>query len=651
MNARSLSFVFGLVLLIASQGNAQTPTLPDSAPRKVDFSVDIHPILAEKCNACHGSGKYKGGFNLDSRENLLKGSESGPVVMEGKSAESRLIAIVAGTDPDVVMPPKGPRLTESEVGLLRAWIDQGLSWEWKVEPNAGWKAPIEPRRPEWPAGVEAGTNPVDAFMSEYFRGVGLTPSAAVSDATFARRAYLDIIGLLPTPEELDLFLGDAAPEKRAVLVDKLLANRQGYAEHWISFWNDCLRNDFQGTGYIDGGRKQITPWLYDALYHNLPYDQFVTQLVNPTPANEGFVNGIVWRGTVSAAETPAMQAGRSISQVFLGVNLKCASCHDSFINEWKLADAYAMANIFSEKPLELVRCDTPTGEMAQMRFLWPELGAIDAKRPVAGRRAQLARLITSESNGRFARTIVNRLWARVMGRGIVEPLDDMAQRPWNADLLDWLASDLVEHGYDLKTVLRTIMTSEAYRMPSVNTDPREAYVFRGPEVRRLSAEQLMDALASLTGSWPTASKFALPHPNANEPGMPVRAWRLESDALTRALGRPNREQITTRRDDQATTLQALETSNGSTLNAVLTKGAVALQTAPPRGEGASDTPRAPADGPGMELAVRLYRHALQREPSGEELRLAVELLGDPITREGLEDFLWSLTMTPEFQYL
>src|ERR1041384_6560179 len=125
-----------------------------------------------------------------------------------------------------------------------------------------------------------------------------------------------------------------------------------------------LRNDYRGTGYIDGGRKQISSWLFSALAKNLPYDQFVSQLVNPTAENEGLVGGIVWRGVVNASQTPQMQTAQNISQVFMGVNLKCASCHDSFINDWTLADAYGLASIYSDTPLEMVLCDKPTGQKA-----------------------------------------------------------------------------------------------------------------------------------------------------------------------------------------------------------------------------------------------------------------------------------------------
>ncbi|MDX9971856.1 MAG: PSD1 and planctomycete cytochrome C domain-containing protein [FCB group bacterium] len=633
MNLRTPILCLFAVTAITGAGAGEKPGLPPPNAGNIDFATDIHPLLEARCASCHGGGKSRGGFSIESRETLLKGSETGPVVIEGKSAESRLIHVVAGLDPDVVMPPKEPRLTPEEVGALRAWIDQGLPWTLTATAALAWTPPLEPRRPAVPEGPQ--DNPVDRFLDPYRAAHSVVSPPPISDAQFARRAHLDIVGLLPSVKELEAFRADTAPDKREKLIDRLLENRQGYAENWISFWNDSLRNDFQGTGYIDGGRKQITAWLYQALYDNLPYDQFVAQLVNPTSANEGFVNGIVWRGTVSAAETPAMQAARNVSQVFLGVNLKCASCHDSFVNEWKLADAYGLANVFSDTPLEMVRCDVPQGTMADTKFLWPQLGTIDPGRPVAGKRVQLARLITSETNGRFTRTLVNRLWAKLMGRGLVEPLEDMAMEPWHADLLDWLATDFADHGYDLKHTLRTIVNSNAYRMPTVRADPKEIpYVFRGPEPRRLSSEQFLDALASLTGTWPEAAQFNLPNAPQQQP---VRAWRLNADPLSRALGRPNREQLSLKRDEQPTTLQALEIANGATLASLLDRGAARIL---------KDEPPHPDD-----LIERIYLHALQRLPSNEEREVAESILAPHVDSEGVEDLLWALVVLPEFQYL
>src|SRR5204863_7428827 len=256
-------------------------------------------------------------------------------------------------------------------------------------------------------------------------GHGIKWRRPISDRAYARRVYLDAIGLLPTPGELEAFVADPRPGKREQLVKRLLAENRRYAEHWLTFWNDALRNDYRGTGYIDGGRKQITDWLYSALATNMPYNEFVRELIDPVPGSEGFSGGIVWRGVVNASQTPQMQAAQNISQVFMGVNLKCASCHDSFINDWTLADAYGLAGIYSDTPLEMVHCDKPTGKFATMRFLYPELGGIDSNAEKPERLKHLADLVASKKDGRLTRTIVNRLWARFLGRGLIEPTDEM----------------------------------------------------------------------------------------------------------------------------------------------------------------------------------------------------------------------------------
>lgn len=621
------------------------PQLPAPAKHTVDFDTEVHPLLAERCFQCHGGDKSRGGLQMNSREELLTGGDSGAVVVEGNSGESYLIKLVSGLDPELVMPPKGATLTPEEVGVLRAWIDQGMTWHEVEVVEARYVAPVALSRPDIPPPQEGASSdsPIDRFLAVYFAERGVTPADPVSDAQFMRRASLDVTGLVPDPAALDAFIANTDPNKYSVLADQLLGDRLAYAEHWMTFWNDALRNDFQGTGYIDGGRKQITPWLFDALYNNMPYDQFVTQLVNPTLDSEGFVKGIIWRGVTAAVMVPPMQAAQSVSQVFLGVNLKCASCHDSFVDRWKLTDAYGMASVFSDGALELVRCDVPQGETAQVQFLWPEVGRIDAERSVAGRRAQLAKIITSEDNGFFARTIVNRLWAKFMGRGLVEPLDVIENEPWNADLLDWLANDFIDHGYDLKHTMRVILTSHAYRLPAQDTSPDspDPYVFVGPEVKRMTAEMFLDTLASMTGAWQENPQFETPPPPVKKDEVPpppkVRAWRVNSDPLTRAMGRPNREQVVTGRQTIATALEAVELTNGQTLTTQLERGATKLL------EG-----KAP---PAPELVNQLYKHALQRDASELEIAAAAEIVGNPVTPEGVQDFLWALAMQPEFQLI
>jgi hypothetical protein len=325
----------------------------------------------------------------------------------------------------------------------------------------------------------------------------------VGDAAFARRVYLDVIGLLPTADQLEDFEMDTLADKRVKLVRSLLADSRGYADHWLTFWNDLLRNDYKGTGFIDGGRKQITGWLHAALRENKPYDRFVAELVNPGYASEGFTSGILWRGNVNASMTRPMQAAQSVSQVFMGVNLKCAGCHDSFINDWALADCYGLAAVYTDDKLELVRCDKPQGKTATVRFLYPEIGSIAPGLERGARVQRLAELMLDPKNGRLSRTIVNRLWARLLGRGLVEPLDDMEKPAWSRDLLDWLAEDLVAHKWDLKHTIEVILTSRAYALPSVEgpRDEKETFVFKGPLTRRMTAEQFSDALTSLAGDW------------------------------------------------------------------------------------------------------------------------------------------------------
>jgi mono/diheme cytochrome c family protein len=810
-----LAGLAGLLGTFAALAAEPTPEairqLPPAATRKVDFIRDVQPILDASCVKCHGRGKSKGGWRLDTRADVLGTADSGPAVVLGSSERSHLIHLVAGTDPDSVMPEKGKRLTPEEVGILRAWIDQGLGWDVSVTFAKPPVRNLDPRMPELPKG--RAKHPLDRFLEAYGRQRNWTPPKPVEDRLFARRVYLDTVGMLPGAEELDAFQRSRSPDKRAQLVRTLLSDRQRYAQHWLTFWNDLLRNDYKGTGYIDGGRKQISRWLYTALRDNTPYDRFVRELVDPGEGSEGFTKGIVWRGTVNASMTPSMQAAQNIGQVLMGVNLKCASCHDSFIDDWQLGDAYGLAGIYADGPLEMVLCDRPTGKTAPLKFLFPELGAVDPKAPRPERLRQLAGIITRKENGRLSRTVVNRLWARLLGRGLVEPLDVMQNAAWDPDLLDWLAEDLVAHGWDLKRTLELILTSRAYQLPSVDLPekPGPDDVFTGPGIRRLTAEQFRDALGSLTGVWqerpeggldrlllegtgtavssteafwiwgdphgatgvppgtngflrslvlpavPTEATFFVhvdnsarvfvngerlrgvdasdwsqsgiydarsrlkagtnwiaveavnggdgPNPaglllharirTADRKGERVHdlatdaAWMAVSaptgewtrggtttgwkpaqvlggaslapwnvadalatavagrspygrvrtsltsaDPLQLALGRPNREQVTTVRQSIATTLQALELTNGETLSKILQQGAGKLV------EKHSD---------GRTLVEQVFRQALSRPPTREELRVSLGLVGSRPQKEGVEDFLWSVAMLPEFQ--
>lgn len=509
-----------------------------------DFETQIHPILARRCIGCHSGAQPQGRLSLESR------AAAGRVLERGGM---RLMSRLNG-EAKPQMPPTGAPLTAAEVALIQEWLDQGAVWpEAPAKVSSNWVAPLEPRRPPLPEGT--ASNPIDRFVEAYWKANNVAKPALVADALFARRASYDLIGLpSDAPADLD----------RVKLVDRLLADKKRYAGHWISFWNDLLHNDI-GVVY-HGDRKAITPWLEAALESNMPYDEMVRQLVNPTGPNapEGFLIGVNWRGDVNASQTPFMQASQNTAQVFLGINLKCASCHDSFINRYKLKQAYGLAAMFSEQPkLELVRCDAKTGKFTEAEFLFPEIGAVPAGLPLAERRAAAAKLFTDPRNGRLARTLVNRYWQKLFGRGIVEPVDDMDAQPWYPDLLDWLASDFADHHYDLQYLLRLMMTSNAYQ--SVTSTAADAKVFRGPLPRRITAEQFVDTVSAVTGEWRTLA--------AGETAQYVRDWQLKSSPLTRAMGRPIRDQVFTTREIAPTTFQALELVNGASLGLMLRRGA------------------------------------------------------------------------------
>jgi uncharacterized membrane protein/mono/diheme cytochrome c family protein len=482
------------------QFKSDAPLTPEQADM---LNLQVRTIFAHNCYTCHSSEKIKGELRLDTKEFAFKGGESGAVIIPGHPEKSELVRLISlPPDDKKSMPSKGKKLTKEEVEIISIWIQKGAPWP----DNAGQikifrEAKLEPRNPELPAAVDGLSNPVDLLVDKYFKKHDIEWPEVVDDHVYMRRVYLDVIGLLPTPAEADRFMNDMRIDKREQLVKELLNRNGDYAEHWLTFWNDALRNDYTGTGYIDGGRTQISEWLYFALYNNKPYNQFVKELVSPDYKSKGFVSGIKWRGSVNSSQRTEMQAAQNVSQVFLGLNLKCASCHDSFVSNIKLKDAYAFANIFSDTTLEINRCDKPTGKYAGTKIIFNELGVIDSAASTPEKLKQLADYLVQPKNGRLYRTIVNRMWSQMMGRGLVEPVDVMDNKPWDQDLLDWMAYNFVKEGYDVKKLIYKITTSKAYQLPSVGiqdanmlTDQR--FVFKGMVRKRMSAEQFADAVTN-----------------------------------------------------------------------------------------------------------------------------------------------------------
>ena len=612
------------------------------AQQKVDFSHDVLPILKARCASCHSNGSYKGGVSLDTREELLKSK----AVVPGKGSASELIKRVTSNDPATRMPPKGNPLTAKEAAILSSWIDSGLEWEsgFSFKP-AAYVAPLKPRRFPLPQSIAGRDHPIDRIIDNYFKNQKLQPPSTLDDSTFIRRVYYDLIGLPPSEKEVVAFMADQTIGKRTALVERLQAENRSYADHWMAFWNDLLRNEYKGTGFIDNGRTQITGWLYRSLLDNKPYDQFTRELINPTPDSGGFAKGIQWRGAVNASQVVELQFAQNIGQVFFGANLKCASCHDSFIDSWKLTDAYGLAAVIADKPLAIHRCDKPTGATAGPKFLFPELGTINAAASKTKRLEQLAVLVTHPDNGRFTRTIANRMWDRLMGHGIVHPVDMMGTKPWSEDLLDYLAVYLADNGYDLKKLMVHIATSQAYQSVATarrTEDEGANYVFLGPEIKRLTAEQFMDTVWMMTGTAPAKplAPAAIPNFPATVPPERrlVRATLVHCDDLMRSLGRPNREQVVTTRPEHLTMLQALDLLNGKTITAMLASGG---------GNILKGHPTASPD----KITELLFMQAFARSPRPDERATALALLGNKPTAENIADLLGALVMLPEFQLI
>lgn len=617
--------------------------LVEQQAHALDFVHDIVPVLKRNCVHCHGGREAEGGFSLNNRGMLM---DSGHVDLDDPEY-SYLLELITSTDPDLQMPPPDrPRMSDQEVALIRRWIDEGLKWDDDFSfAIQTYEPPLRPRSPELPAAIEGRDHPIDRILDAHTAGQNLSRPEPIDDAVFLRRVYLDLVGLLPTEPTLEAFLADKNPEKRSRLIDELLDNQIDYADHWLTFFNDLLRNDYSGTGFITKGRKQISGWLYTSLHDNKPFDVMVRELIAPpSPESRGYMDGIKWRGEVSAGQTLPIQFSQSISQSFLGINMKCASCHDSFVDRWKLTDAYGLAAIYANETLELHRCDKPIGETAKASWLFPELGQVDPNAPRQKRLEQLADLMTHRENGRFARTIVNRLWYQLMGHGIVHPLDAMQTEPWSEDLLDYLAVDLVENEFDLKSTLRRIATSEAYQSKSEvvgDSESGDDYVYRGPRARRMTAEQFLDSVWQLTGDAPKKYDAPVTRPEAAPESLSenvtTRASLLKNNALMKSLGRPMREQIVSMRPNTITTLEAIDLANESSLADSFAAGAKRLIAA--------------HDGQTDSIIPALFHSALARQPTEEERRLMRELLGDEPDPSAVQDAMWAVCMLPEYMLI
>jgi uncharacterized membrane protein/mono/diheme cytochrome c family protein len=676
-------------------------TTPLTKQQSIELNVKVRAIFAHNCYKCHGPEKIKGDLRLDRRDMIFKGGENGPVVIPGDPAASDLYRrITLPSNHKDAMPSKGRKLADEDIAVINFWIQKGAPWPDSSEKSIFRLAPLAPRNPTLPIATENLSNPIDLWTNQYFTANKIIWPKVVDDKTFLRRISLDIVGLVPSVEELEKFTKDSRTNKREIWIRKLLNQKDDYTLHWLSFWNDALRNDYTGTGYITGGRRNITTWLFNSLKSNKSYDQFAKELLNPTDESNGFIEGIKWRGVVNSSQRTEMQAAQNVSQIFLGLNLKCASCHNSFISDWKLTDAYAFANIFADTSLEINRCDKPTGKFTGARMLWKELGAIDSSAKRAEKLAQLATNMVQASNGRFYRTIVNRIWAQLMGRGLIEPVDVMDNEAWSQDLLDWMAFNFQKNNSDIKELLFLITSSATYQLPSVSFNDASKivspqYVFKGRLRKRMSAEQFADAASTIitpifydSMSITYVDKKAVLEeikkqkerqekkkaeekkkkkdknkdkekidrekkekekkekkekqmmaPKKLPPIIGaafVRASLVNNNPFLISLGRPTRETVSTTRESQSNLLQALELTNGDRFNSMISKGAILWKNKYITGD---------------QIIKEIYEQALGRAATKSEYTIAKKLLGEAPTAEAIEDLFWIILLLPEFQII
>ena len=489
---------------------------------------------------------------------------------------------------------------------------------------------------------------IDRLVAQKWEQLRLTPSDVADDATFLRRAHLDAIGRLPTPEEARAFLADPDPDKRAKLIDRLL-QRPEYADFWANKWADLLRPNPYRVGIK--AVYNLDAWLRQAFRENMPYDRFVRELI--TARGSTFHNGatVLFRDRREPEEITTM-----VSQLFLGVRLDCAKCHHHPFEVYGQDDFYSFAAYFDRIGRKGTGLSPPISGGEEMIYLGPRR---PVKHPITGEemepkplfgeapklsderdpRAALAEWVTSPQNPYFARVIVNRVWADLMGRGLVDPVDDLraTNPPTNGPLLDALAADFRNNGHDLKRLLRTIMTSRVYQLGSLPNDRNAADLrnYSRHYRQRLRAEVLLDAVSDVTGV--PESFDAMP-----KGSRAVQLWTHRSDSLfLDAFGRPDPNQDPPcERTPETTVVQALHLMNAENLHRKVT----------------SDSGRAAALAAGdktpEEIAEELYLWAYSRYPSSEERAVCAKLFqkAGVTRRQATEDLMWALINTPEFTF-
>ncbi|GAC1475123.1 MAG: DUF1553 domain-containing protein [Isosphaeraceae bacterium] len=491
----------------------------------------------------------------------------------------------------------------------------------------------------------ASNNFIDQKTAARWKELGLVPSPPCTDAEFLRRAMLDTIGTTPSPSEIEDFLADPDPGKRTRLVDRLL-ERPEYVDFWTLKWGDILR--VNGTKLGKQGMLAFNLWLRASFRENKSVDRMVRELV--TAQGSIFTNGPA--NYYRVADTPDDLA-ETTAQVFMGVRLQCAKCHHHPFESYGQDDYYGIAAYFARVRTkgseefglfggEQVIFVAKSGEVNQ-----PRSGKTMPPRPLnsepsddpADRRRALAKWLTGPKNPWLSRNIVNRYWGYLMGRGLVNPIDDLRETnpPTNPELLDALASEFVKSGFNLKALLRLLLTSRTYQLSALSTpDNRlDNTFFTHHPLKRLTAEQLLDAINFATG---TTEKFPLQPVGTRAISLPDTSY---PSYFLDTFGRPSRVQACEcERTTDPTLGQALHLMNGDIVNRKVLEGEGRLARLLRDPKLTDDT-----------LIQTLYKLTFHRPATREEGTAARALISKAPSREaGAQDLFWGLLNSKEFLF-
>jgi hypothetical protein len=488
--------------------------------------------------------------------------------------------------------------------------------------------------------AEAGGGDIDRLVWDKLQKLGIEPSEPAGDSVFFRRLFLDTIGTVPRPDEVRAFLADSRPDKRQRAID-LVLEREEFADYWALKWADILLVNSKNLG--ERGAYEFHRWLRDQIANNRPYDEWVRELITAS-GNSGKYGPVNF---YRAVRTPNDLA-KTVSQAFLGIRLDCAQCHHHPYEKWGQEDFYGMAGYFTGIQQKQLAPDRElVYHSGHQPALMPLTKEVVPTQPLGGEplgvadgdpRLQLAEWLTSPDNPWFAKLAANRLWKHFLGRGLVEPEDDIRSTnpATNEPLLAHLSRQVVDSDYDLKAVTRLILNSQVYQLSSVSNETNfdDQQNFSHYLVKRMPAEVLLDAMSAVTES---AEEFA---------GFPsgtrsIQLWdnRLPSYFLD-TFGRSERESpCECAKSSDPTMAQALHLMNGPEVEAKIgaSQGRVARLVAAGADQGA--------------IVDELCLAAFGREPDEDERAVAAELFSTGPDQLAAEDFLWTLMNSYDFLFI